>query len=368
MDVVAKIQALRALRSRVASASLKPSLRVMLRLASRWLQASMESDMDMLMRIQVLEGAAGVPVGSWMKLQRKGMQLAQQHFEGKPVDPSWFALGTNTGMYALVYRAVQKGIDVAKYRHVDPLDMINSGLMGIGANIDGDEIKRPCYAAGLKASSGIQSGSETPTKVAAGFLGRIFYNKVFALKGQQKELQLPTNEEGEVMNIADPSYDPNALPGESYDAESFGEFLAEMVFHNLHDPLGMKVRDLMRATWIDDASMIAWLDIIEQERRFPTKKEVSERTGINPAVFQARHWVPRWKVFLKALRTKTVILNALQERARDEGITWDPDSVQDADPSSLLTPRSDRARPRAASLREVLVGRIASRFILGQNW
>lgn len=182
--------------------------------------------------------------------------------------------------------------------------------------------------------------------------------------------------DGPLIHVNDPLSDPldfedpttNQALQEEKQADDFGYFLAEAVFHNLHDPVGVKIRDLMRASWHDSPGMLEWLNIVETEKRFPTKKEVADRIGQNPAVFHARHWKPRWKTFLLDLRSKTTLLKALQDRAADAGLNWTPENLLKSDPDSLLAPVPGRSKPRAAMFHQVLASRLTQRFVLSRSW
>jgi len=348
MNIIARIKTLQWATRRVAS-SRSSQQATMLRLATRWLRAGLERDMDILLRLQVLEGAAGVPVDTWMKKQKRGMAEAQTFFEGQPLDPSWF-ISTNTGMYDIIFSLVQSTINKLKLRRVDPLDVISGYLMGLGVNITGPGVKRPAYAAGTKLADGILSGTETPVRVAKGTLGRYFINKVWPEQRKQKDVSMPVDDDGAAFDVADTTQDLNLDPGQiNYGHDAFGEFLAEIVFKDLHDPLGVKIRDLMRATWHSSPPMLIWLDTVENEHRFPTKRETAEKAGMTPGAFGASHWIPRWKKFLAELKTRRNIQDDLADRAREEGIAWSPEQVTELDPDDLMTTKTYRMKPRSAA-------------------
>jgi len=136
-----------------------------------------------------------------------------------------------------------------------------------------------------------------------------------------------------------------------------------VVFRHTHDPVGSKVRDLMRAAWHDSPPMLQWLSIVEGQHRYPTQKEVAEKAGIRPSPFHQRHWKPRWKKFLQALKSKPRLLTMMEEKASDYGIYWDASSLRGVDMDSLLSPRPDRPRPRAAANNQEQIKRVASRYI-----
>jgi len=334
MNLITKIAVLKLLRTKVASQGLN---RNAVALATRWVQAGVEKDFDILMRLQVLEGAAGVPVDSWMKKQRMGLAMAQAHFENQSLDPNWFS-PTNTGLYNIVFSCIQSTIKRYQFRLVEPLDILASNLMGLGANLDPGRI-RPCYATGQVLSDGIKDGRETPIGVAKSKLCKIFSNKVTVEKRKNKDMNMPTNDEGMIMDIPDTREESISAPSDSVE---IGHLLAEVVFHNLHDPLGVAIRDVMRASWHDSEPMLLWLDIIENEHRFPTQKEVAQKAGMAPPAFQVNHWKKRWRKFFNDIRYKTSLIRRLQEAAVERGLFWDPKELATAEIETILAPRAKR--------------------------
>lgn len=355
MNIANRIALLRALQTRKISSSTN---RTIVALATRWVRAGVERDFDMLMRLQVLEGAAGVPIDTWMKKQRAGLALAQAHFEGKPVDPSWFSK-ENTGVYNIVFRCIQSVIRKLGLRRVEPLDILASNLMGLGANLDPGRA-RPCFATGLILANGITTGKETPQGVAKSKLCRMFMNKTWVEERKnKKDINMPVDEEGAYYDIPDKQEDSGML---KRDSAEFGEVLAEIVFRDLRNPLGVAIRNIMRASWHDSEPMLLWLTTLEKEHRYPTQKEIANKMGIAPSAFTANHWKKRWRKFFQDIRGKTSLLKNLQEAAEAEGLYWDPSELANAEIDTLLAPRSGRPRPRGASLQDQSFQRIITRF------
>jgi hypothetical protein len=329
----------------------------------------MERDFDILLRLQILEGAAGVPADTWMKLRRRGgLAAAQSHFEDQgqtKINPDWFS-PSDQGVFSTVNARVSDMIRKLGLRRVQSVDIINGYLMGLGVNLDAG-VKRPAYAAGQSKADGILGGTESPLQIAKGPLSKYFVNKVWPEQRKQKDDLMPQDDEGRTKDYSD-EYDSQAPPdfgAPSYSGDAFGEFLAETVFRNLHNPVGVKVRDLMRSSWHNSPPMLQWLDIVETEHRYPTQKEVAEKAGIGPSPFRARHWAPRWKKFMLDLRRQPTLLKALKNEALEDGIVWDDSSLHEMDPDSLLTSRSDRPRPRSASMKSIrrsLVARYLQRW------
>jgi len=398
MSIEIRAELLKSLSGKVADT--EPPAR---RLATRWVKGGVEKDFDIQLRLQVLEGVASKTVvmsteiddegksirrvskapqqGEWAKHPRTGLKRAKQYFSGLlangktlAVDPDWFSPG-NSGVYPIVYRCVQHEITSLKLRVVEPLDIIASGLMGLGSNLDVG--KANAYSVGVAKAGKIVKGQDTPLTVAKGPLCKSFRNRVWREERKQRQVRIPVNEKGDEMVPQDPVEDPNLL---SYDPDEFGEFLAEVVFRHPHDPVGSKVRDLMRAAWHDSPPMLLWLSTVEKEhryltpkdlakaiqekrRRYPTQKDVAEQSNITPSAFHQRHWKPRWKKFLQALKSRHSLLTQMEEKASEYGVYWDASFLRSVDMDSLLSPRPDRPHPRAATNNQEQIKRVASRYI-----
>jgi fructosamine-3-kinase len=98
----------------------------------------------------------------------------------------------------------------------------------------------------------------------------------------------------------------------------------------------------MRASWHDSEPMLLWLDIIENEHRFPTQKEVAQKAGMAPPAFQVNHWKKRWRKFFNDIRYKTSLIRRLQEAAVERGLFWDPKELATAEIETILAPRAKR--------------------------
>jgi hypothetical protein len=292
------------------------------------------------MRLQVIEGAAGVPIDSWMRLQRRGLAVAKAHFEGQyPIDPLWFST-ENTGVYNVLFSCIQRVISSYKLRRIEPLDVMNSQLMGLGSNMDVGR-SRPCYAAGVATSARILAGKEHPAELAKGKLCQMFMNKVSIEERKQRDVNLSVNEEGAYIDIPEAHSEGDPLAKDS-DPISFADLLAEVIFKSSRDSVGIAVRDLMRATWHDSPPMLLWLKIVEDERRYPSLKEVADKVGMAPAAFRTRHWIPRWIKFQKAVKSNHALLQRIQDKASDWGLYWDTSEIETAEIESVLHPRAHK--------------------------
>ena len=288
------------------------------RVASRWIMASMDTDYDIMLRLQVLEGAAGFPEFSdrWWKGGRVNLGKAKAFFEKESVQEDWFSAG-NTGMITALKNSVQKAIRQYKITS-DPYDFINNALMGLPLKSKMDEAKRTQQIpliVGAKLSDGIRTGKETPQKVATGMLARYLWNRISTeAKGQHAE-QFGETEEGATV-----------MPEPKAPELDAATIIHEIIFKDLSDPLGQKIRQFMRTFWNSKGRayapmMNAWLDEIEKGRT-PLKRDIAEAGGIAFSAFASRYWNPAWQDFWKALWQNDALLKELQDRYEQEGAVW----------------------------------------------
>lgn len=170
---------------KAANNSRVASQKANLRLAARHVYAFLDGpDMDIMLRLQVLEGVATGKVGQgkWWRQGRRGLSQAKDALAGQPVDPSWFSTG-NTGMISKVIammRAAYKGWS-SRYTIIKEVDNLVANLvMGLGA-ADTPMRQGPiALQVGAKNSGlrkGVLSGSESPTD-AAGPIGKLAVKKI----------------------------------------------------------------------------------------------------------------------------------------------------------------------------------------------
>ena len=105
----------------------KPTL--ITKVATRWLKKASDEDFDVLARLQVLEGAAGLRAGAWSNRGRAGLRQAMGHFEGSPLDPNWFA--RQSGMYRLLKATAQRILSTSRVTNVDADDLLQNALAGL---------------------------------------------------------------------------------------------------------------------------------------------------------------------------------------------------------------------------------------------
>lgn len=290
-----------------------------IRVASRWIKASMDIEYDIMLRLQVLEGAAGFPEYSdrWWKGGRANLAKAQAHFEGEPIKEAWFSTG-NTGMITTLRASAQKAIH--QYRiTTDPDEFINAALMGISSKSQEDKRTQQIpHTVGVKLSRNIRKGKESPIDVAKGMLAKFLWNKINTEAKGQHTNQFMVTEEGEEIIP-----NPVVFAKPSLSAE---RVLKEIIFDDPDDPLGEKIRQFMRDVWDSKGRVYApvmnkWLDEVEAGE-IPWKKDLADEFDISFGSFAKDYWNPAWQDFGNALWRNEHLLEEVQERYNQEGAVW----------------------------------------------
>jgi hypothetical protein len=314
-----------------------------LRIAARWLHANENLEYDLLLRLQVLEGAAGIHVGLWFgKGGRNGLRLARAYFAENPqpeMQPVWLD-PRYSQMFGVIEANLAKAIRSYKL-NISPREIINNYLMGL--SIDPSDttisVKRPAYAVGQHYMEGIFSGSESPIDLARGPLSMFFTRKVLnEARRTRFETSMPVDEDGQQLEIEDVK-----------NPEGAWSLLNTVIFKNLTDPLGKQIRKLMRLSWSgtsQETLMNLWLDEIESGKPLDqiNTKDLAAAAGISAQTFSQRYWPVAWKKFYDALWGNKPMLKLIQKRMSDEGFDWDMEKPQIPDaknnsPIGILAPR-----------------------------
>lgn len=303
----------------VRLASLEPRQRLRVRVALRWVRANLDTAYDEFLRLQMLEGAAGVRVDTWWKKGPRGFKDAQARFEADDVLPSWFEKG-NTGTYAMLKRVTESKIRSYGVQ-ASFGDIVQNALMGIRlkAHMPGQSKPVP-YAVGVRLSQGIRDGRETPFTATKGLLQKWLERKV-QNEVRENETNLPETDEGATRPTKDIS-----------GADDGGSLLIEITFTNLTDPLGREIRQFMRKSWSSfqfmrkgkrtTEFMDRWLDLFEKTGKFPSLAKVGDSLEMSPSNFSNRFFRPAWHKFVNDLWKNKSLLNKLALRYETEGIPW----------------------------------------------
>lgn len=308
------------------------------RLASRWLKADMAVDYDLLLRLQILEGAAGVPVDSWWN-KPKGYALAKARaaFGKVGINPEWLA-ERSRGLFNVLQRTLSGAIRSFRL-NIDPLDVINNSLMGIPLDPSIDKsVERAPYIAGKYLAEKIKKGEETPTSVASGVLTTMLKRKVQNLARHRLD-QLSEDDEGKVRDVSQKDLPEGWGPAEEATA---AEYLANVFFYDLSDPLGDEVRKFMRDVWNRNPTrgqyMSYWLDLIEA-RKPNNYSNVADHFGIAPTTFYSRTWIPAWRDFFSALWNNRSLMNKINQRLVEKNLETLGETIPREVIDKILPPR-----------------------------
>jgi hypothetical protein len=315
----------------------------------------MASDWDAVIRALVLEGAAGVPKGTWSNKGVRGLLKAKESFENAgSMDPEWFN-PKGSKLYLFLLNNIRKRA-LSLRTPMEAEEVLTHAIMGLGADMQ-DVLSVP-YAVGKHLSQKVKSGGESPRSVGVLVLSHI-YRKMLNELDKQPQQMTPEIERD--------------LHEEPAEADDLAQYLFPIVFMTPGDPLGTKIRAVMRAAWHDSPPMLLWLDIVEQEHRFPTQTEVADKAGLlseaykakwrGSGVFNSQHWKPRWQKFYSVLWKDRRLMNALRDRLDVEGVELDesaPPSAADVarQTDNLLQQRMASINQRVLSnFRQRLLGR-----------
>jgi hypothetical protein len=294
------------------------STKIATKVAQRWLLSlDVKTEYDIMMRLQVLEGAANVPLGSWWQKGSAGLDIAKNWFADKEpnnkIDPTWFSPRFTT-CFSIV--EAQVAAKIRSYRlNEDPFDYITNALMGLSLSADVETVA-PAYKTGEMATVGILSGKETPITLAKGPLGTFFKRRVDRDKTniqKQKSMNSLVDEEGRTLDFEAPQSEEDAAA------------LLLEILTDANDPLGRKIRDFMRSTWQGEnyeQIMKGWLTYIERSGNIPRKSEIANILGLSSTNFDKTYWRPALIKFFKKFWNNSSLQNALSHRYIQEGVPF----------------------------------------------
>jgi len=282
--------ALQQLRNDFAHAS--PEQRPQIRLAARWIVANEKQLYDQMLRAQVLEGAAGVPLDTWWKQGKLGLAKASRTLREQKVNPAWFS-PESSGMF-IILEKILKGT-IIKYpliKGLEPLDVFNNAIMGVPLKADSPKERlRPAYEMGKHLRNKILDGTELPEALARGALGALFIRRVSDHnKSVRLESEMPTDDEGAVIDFSD-----------TKPSQSSADFLLGNLIHGT-DPGSRKIQEVMREAFSISKPMTLWLDIVTSNIDYNTLKSnwIMEIIGKNPELPGDTEGFDKWKQELEA--------------------------------------------------------------------
>jgi len=238
--------------------------RLVLKVAYRYLMAMISPKYDQALKLQILEGVAGVPWGSWFQEARSGMSKAKRRFEETDIDPAW--LDRSGGLYQIIHRALTPMIGSANLVDIEADDVIQdlvfpSEQTDLGVALR--EVKKILYSLGEQKRSEILGGTMSPTQ-AASFSTGGFRNKV---KSAIKTLRTNQRRMGPTVQGEQLERVP-AMP-----TRSRTKFLRDIV-DDPRDSLGQKIREKMYEKAGRSSIMRYILSQFQQTGEMPSPTEV----------------------------------------------------------------------------------------------
>lgn len=345
-EFYSRVAAVQELNQRITSEQ-DADKRAILKVASRWVQASIELDYDIFLRLQVLEGAYTQRIGHWWTKGKAALPIAKQAYAEDSVDPTWFS-PTYTGMYGILASACKKGLQ--SYRvPLEPFDIINNALMGIPLDPTKRETLHAPFEAGKKNADKIKAGIETPLSIGGGILSRYLVRKIGHLGRHVRRNHLrfqDTNEEGNpVFEIPDDSA-----------ATSFrttSGLLTYIIFQDRELAFGKKLRALLMETFSNpkrsySKTMVPWLqDALKgQAKNFKDYAKLAPSRGDSEPTaqnFSQNHWDPAWRDFFLTFLKTPDLVRSLEIISREAGVDWDR-----RDSLKLKPPRWSKGKVKAS--------------------
>lgn len=331
------------------------------RIASRWLVASMAAHYDALLRIQMLEGAAGVPVDTWMTVGSRnpllGLARAKAYFddpgEKNQIQPQWFA-SKATSTYSTLSRVLAQGIRSYKLS-IESDDILNSSLMGMPMDTTSDDrILRQPYQAGKQVANKIKNGEESPETVAKGPLAFMLNRKIQNIAKKRLE-QFNEDDEGRTQDITDADM-PETWGAVEETAAS--DYLSGVMFGDLNDPLGKEIRRFMRDVWGDPTTarsktMTFWLDQLEAHKS-TDQAVIADKFDLPPSTFYSRHWIPAWRDFFSQLWNNHALMTKINQRLRDKHLEPLGQSLPQEALDKILPPRKRASSNKNSAVAQLL--------------
>ncbi len=323
------------------------------KVASRWVVASMSQEYDMMIRIQVLEGLAGVPVDRWVNRGGKqGLEAAHKFFNdrypGHQIKPEWWD-PTATDTIKVLWSVAKRNL--ARFRiNADPYEFINSALMGVSVDPTKQVDRlRPAYHLGVKDRSTILKvlkDSEEPVEIAAPHhiidgkilpstvahtgLSKALYFRIADYADKLKaETQIPEDDKGRVVDFED-RLDRGV---------SIENFLSSLMFGPTSDPLADKVQEVMKGTWPNNSIIDNWFGTIQMTGEVPQANEFAVQMGISPQTLGQRHIKPGLERAVRAIWNNASLRREIEDRMIQEGVQGDlPETLMN------ITHRSDHIK------------------------
>jgi len=251
-----------------------------LRIAYKWAKRASDATLDLMFRLSMLEGAAGVTPGSWSDNPSRGLDQATDHYSVSDVDPDWLST-RDQGVYRYLLRMTQAILRSSGLEGVSDLsadEILINAYMGLARS--GGTKKRVLYEAGKALAAGINSGVESPMKAAGGKAKVYIRNKALdeikTYRRKRDRYRIDIGEEGSVED--------RGIRDERIWDKSRGEYFTQVLF-DPSDRLGQQIR-----RWVRDflgkvrgsKYLQAWFDMSLEARRPVSQRDVANVFGVAP--------------------------------------------------------------------------------------
>ena len=281
------------------------------RIARRWVVASLQREYDAMLRLQVLEGALGLPVGYWWKRGSRGLAEFQGEY-GESLHPDWFDPKSTQYIQALSHTVNKK---IRKDGLLEDLDDVLQSIVSGVPLRDSWKSKLIAHEVGVQYALDIDKGASP--KALVGALTMYTWNMLANLHGPGREelTSRPPEQEQRVLNPVD--------------------LLTLLMWTN--DPLGKAIRQKIRDVWASHSDryggpMLHWLRATERGERL-SQAAMAKQLGMTKVNFGKYYWKEGWRDFFNAFWKDKRLQGLIQKHLYEEGIH---ESLTRIDPSDFL--------------------------------
>lgn len=292
------------------------------RTASNDLSSFYKADMDFLARIAILEGVAGVPVGTWVRrsdASPRNMRMIDQIKEKIPgLSPEWTDKG-NSGMLPKSLQKLSRSIyNLPSEANME--DRVLSAIFGYVASGDLDKSLK-FYLTGKDIASKVRNGA--PPEVAIRWLSYTLYQFAVAYLRSHKKTE----------NIMEEGEDGGEYIRPQVE-DAFGAKPKRPIFDRVFDiittptdPLAVEFIKLMRESWkpttekgkVHEEIMEGWLKMVLRDMGVPSKTEAADELGIpvNNFDYHFKKWLENFSSLLaENPRLRDRLLDKASRRAK----------------------------------------------------
>lgn len=287
----------------------------MVRVAYKWTKRASDAVFDLMFRLSILEGAAGVAPGSWSDHPNRGLVKAMDTYGGAGLDDAWLSR-KDQGVYRYLLKMAASTLRSSGIEGVSELgadEILTNSFLGLGRK-SGSK-KRVLYAVGKSLSDKIWEGEETPMEVAVGKAKSYIRNSVLnEIKTYRRRLDRMRIEMGEEDTAGD-----RGIRDEKIWNKSKGQYFADVMF-DPSDRLGQTIQ-----AWVKNflskqkgsKYLLTWFDKSLEAHKPVTQRVVAEDYGVAPTGL-GRYFKPALRK-LQAAFWKTDFAEQLEDAFFSEG-------------------------------------------------